>query len=191
MAFLPPFGMINPLPTVNHNDFQDWMRGYKSRKQPKARKLQGYSTIKVAFVPSKSVRSIMLRVLAARGGEFLRRYDSIRYDTANKRWMRTYAPGRVETKRTSEDLFNDIQRFLKEQARTVRPRGLAVVMPSTRRGGISQPWPGTMAYALAVLLKATPRRTERKNEDDRDRFWNWLDRKYNRRHPAKYMRRWE
>lgn len=184
MAFLPPFGMINPLPTVNHNDFQEWMRGYKTRKQPFRSVIKGTSPqVLVGYAPAGPVRLVWLRFfLSPAGRDFLRRYEAIR--------RATLAPGRISPKRSSEELFNDIQRFLREQAKNPRPRGLAYIRPQGNRGGVtSQPWPATLAYAMAQLMTSRP--TERETDEERDKPLDmWFERRYGRTHPARYIRRY-
>lgn len=184
MAFLPPFGMINPLPTVNHNDFQDWIRGSNRRKQPfKDVILVKAPTVMVGYAPAGPVRLAWVRFFLTPGGRgFLQRYNAIR--------RATLAPGRISPKRSSEELFNDIQRFLREQAKTVRPRGLAYIKPTPGvRTSTAQPWPGTLSYAMGQIMTIMPTQRET-DEDKRKPFDLWLERRYNRRHPAKYMRRY-
>lgn len=113
MAFLPPFGMLNPLPTVNHNEFQSWLKEFKTRKKSREiPTLIGYAS---AGVVKNSIR---LFFLTAAGAGFLIELQKL--------YSRT--TGKTLTETDNDYLMYEIMEFLRSQ-RSKQPKGLGVPIP--------------------------------------------------------------
>ncbi len=185
MASVPAWGGMSPIPLVAHGALRDWLHGFKSRKQPRPDvELRGHSPpILIGYAPtgSRAVWVGLARFIASPGGrDFMNRYNTVA------------TPARRGAGRDLDDLFKDIQRFLRDQRRG-GPYIKGIAYPYPKGGGLTgtgQPKTAAMTQAMAQMLTQTTRDTERDRREE-DTFMGWLERRYSRTSKARFLRRFK
>ncbi len=190
MVFIPPFGMINPIPTVNHNDFQGWLSGYQRRKQPVVATIfRGKGPkILIGYAPTGVVRNSLRLFLATSAGAY------IAYT-----WQNIVYPGRRPAPTINPDIsetIDDINRYIRELVKTAnngrgpkgpKPKKHEIPAPFADNKNRPNPFAEPFVAPWKEILRPMPRKTDR--DEPENSFFSWLERRYGRKHPAKYMRR--
>lgn len=189
MVFIPPFGFINPLPTVKHNEFQSWIHERDKHKIP----------IREWFIVPKRTFAVALRLWlqTAPGRAFVRKVP------------RPLRPGRGDVEAGNKELIDDVAEYLKWQrfvtATQRRPPGpppptgyvtAPMRQPGRRRrnilGAAQEPGNTPDTETLTQWMEI-PFRTKQKtgrDEPDQEKLLAWLERRYRRDNPARFMRRY-
>ncbi len=185
MGTVPAWGGFSPIPLVAHGALRNWLHGYKARKQPRPDKeLRGHSpAILIGYAPTGSravFNGLLMFIRSPAGRDFMRRYNSVA------------TPARRSGSRDLDDLFRDIQRFLREQQRG-GPYIKGIAYPYPKGAGLSataNPKTAAMTQAMAQMLTQTTQDTERDRREE-DTFMGWLERRYSRKNRAVFLRRFK
>jgi len=160
--------------------------------------------IRVGYAPAMGVGGI-LRAIIAMGASsallaYLRSVSGGQMDSLEdlreviREWLR-FAPPKPVTKPDGRrfrerDIAERIAREVTQRRYTTRGRTYRD-FEKDPRGGHRKPWAAPMPQPYSQRRRGdySPRPTETDREEDED-FTSWFERRYGRRHPARYMRRY-
>lgn len=161
MAFLPPFGMINPLPTVNHNDFQDWMRPTRPKPVKKHPILIGYAAA------SPVHRGLQLLIAAVAAGAIgLQLVGTVKQITREDYDV--------------DYMISEIMEFLRRQRMDGKKpgKGVAIPLPFWEPTNRPRAVPKATTKPEAIRDIMVDYFKERERDDPERRFLTWFERRW-------------